>query len=507
MRILVILTAIATASAQTTFEYLSDYPQGCADRGPASEYVGGSYNYGYLAVCDIPDVRPPGNFVPPLPGGSYVDSNFGYRVRVSAPIGYIPTYSTPSSLSAKGRYLATGGLEPSVGGDSVGGTTDIWDVTSAKRVKKTAGASQDWGFWWHPTEDDAYFTIDRGSRILRKSVTGGASALVLDLSATGLTIHHGGTGDVAPDLWLSFGAGPAGAQADRVCAAPLDGSNQIYCRLFVDIGLSGWDFSLMSKGVDSGTGLRYVIVETGGFVLAVNRPAKQLDLVYRVSGVHWNHADTMQGPDGKQYVFGTHGGDMPQHPDVNGNTYGGSIHTFWPLGVHDPNMHKKWKGDGGAAIPVLRVSWYSPVISGAGSTHYNCAKSAPVCVVGHRDDAISSDGGALPARPFQMEAITITMEPDGAFVVRRLAKIRSLGWNKYGNDYYSYPMCSISGDGVTRVACKSNFGLMPCPVCTAEAGASVRAETHGGTRRVITIDLDHERGERIPRPDRSGVGR
>ena len=454
-----LLVAAVLARAQTAFEYLSGYPKGCSDTGPASEYVGGSYNFGNLASCTIPGLRPPGTFIPPSPGGSYVDPTFGRMVTVAAPVGYYQTYSTPSPLSATGKYLAVSGRDAD---GTIAGLSAIVGPKTSAWVKKIAGASQDWGFWWHPTDDDVYYTINAGN-IVQRSVTKAGETVVLNLAGQSLQFRHGGTGDIAPDLWLSFASGAASGALDRVCAAKLDGGNKIYCIPFAEIGMSNYDFTMMSKGADSGTGKRYILAEqAGGAILSVDFAENKLKLEYKVPNVHWNHSDTMQGPDGRQYLFGSYGGGP----------------AFWPLGVHDPIKQQNWEEFGGSIIATYRDSWQSPVIAGAGSTHYNCAKTAPVCVVGHSPNSVAK-GADAPGEfaPFGYEAITLEMTGDRKFTVKRLAKIRSVRYltdpTMYDNDYDSMPMCALSGDAST-VSCKTNFGFVPTMAHEQIDGTQVR---------------------------------
>lgn len=442
--------------AQTTFEYLPGYPQSCGDTGPADVSIGSTYTFGNNSICQIPTVTHP------ILGVPYADANFGHTVRTVAPIGYYHTYSTPSALSATGKYVATHGLDEQYGGDSISGTTDIWDTTTGVRVKKTAGASQDWGFYWHPTQDGVYFSIS-GSAIYRRSVIGTDNIKVFEDLAGIIT---GGTGDLSMDLWFAYATSRDQVNG-KICTAPLDESNRKYC--ISQAGLfppgTAFDFALPSKGKDLITGQRYVVLEQGGTILAVDEQSRGLVKVGNgPAEVHWNHSDTMQGPDGRQYLFGTH--------DVAGKPWpavpGGSRPTFWLLA--DPSVF----------YSTFQISWGSPVVAGAGSTHYNCAKTAPVCAVGYSANATVD--GVIGLAPYQNEVMTIEMTNPGAFTVKRLATNQTRRFTDYSQDYDSMPMCGISGDGRSRVAFKTNWGLKPI-------GYHAAGVDNGGTRQETVIDL------------------
>ena len=474
MKIQILFLAAIAAFGQATFVFKDGYPLGCTDISPADPAAGGSYNVGNRASCVIPGLKPPGDFAPPPVGGSYVDPTFGHTVTVSSSFGYYQTYSTPSPLSATGKYLAVVGKDTD---GTVGGTTAIVAAKTGAWVRKVAGASQDWGFRWHPTNDDIYFTIN-GKVIYRRNATTTESTKVFEDTAGIVT---GGTGDISADLWFAY-ATSRDVAVGKLCTAPLDGSGKKACiPLAGMIGAgSNFDFALVSKGRDSITGKRYVMLEQGGRVFEVDETAGVL-VDRGNSGADWNHSDTMQGPDGRQYVFAMTGWPGQPWPGVPG----GDAATFWLLA--DPTVKYK----------AFQVSWGSPVVAGPNATHFNCAKTKPSCALGFSPNSVPPTANAPGERePWGYEAIKLTMTATGAFEVQRLAKTRTVRRNATVNgtplsqDYDSMPMCGLSGDAMV-VACKTNWGIVPY--------AGHERPTSPGVRQVITIDASG--GGPVPPPN------
>lgn len=513
MRSLLMLFSVVSLSlAQVTFVYPPGYPKGCQDEGPANQNPwGGKFKYGNKSVCPAPAISIPAK------GESkgYVDPNLGHKLWVSADIGYVNTYSTPSPLSATGKYVALG----------YEGYTNIADTKTGEWVRQRAGASQDWGFWWHSTDDETYFTVN-GATVRQISLKSRSRRTVLDMRASGAkTIWAGGTGDLSRDHWLAFSTiGPPDirkdqALAERVqwCAAPLDGSGKVYCtQPKKDLGLApvGLDFFLIAKGIDSSSGKRYVVVEPWGLVLSVDEPGGKLKREYRAPehpdsviwqrgrsngngvcegaesclGGDWDHADTVEFPDGTQWLFASYSRERNVFPDGQGM---GTAYIFFPLAVDDPQKLATLEKDGGAARFAMRAAWWGGR-SGAGATHYSCARNEPVCAVAPatRIPKSVSDKcspgkpcGDQPVAPFAGEVIAIKALPNSKLEVHRLAKHRSLVYEKYNiNDYYSLVRGGLSGDG-SLFSGATNFGLFPPTPHPLPA-----AKNPNGVRRQFTVE-------------------
>jgi len=89
------------------------------------------------AMCQVPDEKPPGNFQPPAPGGSYIDPNFGASVKVVTGTGVYHTYSANNPLSAKNKYLMT---------YLSNGTFNVVDVATGQVAFTRVNANQN--FFW-----------------------------------------------------------------------------------------------------------------------------------------------------------------------------------------------------------------------------------------------------------------------------------------------------------------------------------------------------------------------
>jgi hypothetical protein len=493
---LLCLVALCVA-AQT---YPPGYPKNCTNIGPAPYTATKTYNFGPNVVCTIPEFRPPGGYVPPAIGVTWTDPNLGHTARISTPIGRISGYSTPSPLSLTGKYITTLGLEVNQGGDSIAGTSDIYNALTGALVRKTVGASSDWGMWWG-ADDDTYYTI-AGNNIEQRSVVDAAKKVRVLTPARGF--RSGGTGDLAPDLWIAY-ATSLDRATGFVCAAKLDGLNKEYCIEQSKLPGPAFDFALMSRGRDSGTGKRYVMVEQGGSILSVNEQTGKLDIevltaytstpALQSPKILWNHSDVVQAPDGKQYIF-----SMMEYeytvapPDLNGNKYGGRTLALWPLSETDPVKINKFVADGGAAIPILRIVWYSPVIAGTGMGHFNCARNASVCTVGSVVGPIPDTGDVSALSPYKSEAISINVLTGPTFEILRLGAIRGVTFSKFSGDYYTLPMCGISGDA-SRVTCRTNFGNPDPDGQWHPVGASM-----GGHRQMVTFDTGLVAGPPPPPP-------
>lgn len=453
---LLLIPITAALQAQNTrFVYESGYPVGC--------YKPEAHQELYLddAVCLVPDQRPPGDFTPPAKGGSYVDPNFGKRVLIPYDGGYLSTYSTPAALSATGKYVAL----------AEQGFNHLVEVSTGS-LARVVVPSQDWGFWWSADSDDTYYRLgwSNGDVIVRGSVATGAEAVVLDPGQGITEIRTGGTGDPSRDHWLPFWSRPEG----KVCAAPLDGSNLLYCTSSIPgVDVNNIDFVLISKGIDSVSLKRYLIVEPWGAVLSVNEQAGRLDYEYTAPehpyatvwgrgdgdgicesqeaclGWCWDHSDTFQTPDGQQWVFAT----MEEEPGI----YMVSLFA-WRLNGGSEALRQPYPSGSMRKIYTLAVSGDG----GPGAQHFGCAVNAPVCVISTSSAGWRTQDDMSPVPP-AAHAGEITMVNFGAgeqVEVHRLAKHRSLLFSEHGQDYYSMPRASISPDG-RYVAASSNFGYFP----------------------------------------------
>ena len=98
---------VCLLSASSVFAQLQTRSQ------PAFTYFSGpdfcTVQYGYVvpAFCTAPGELPLGSFIVPSVGASYIDPNFGAKIRLltDATLDSVHQYSNPSAFSATGKYV------------------------------------------------------------------------------------------------------------------------------------------------------------------------------------------------------------------------------------------------------------------------------------------------------------------------------------------------------------------------------------------------------------------
>jgi hypothetical protein len=124
-------------------------------------------------MCQVPDEKPPGNFKPPDPGGSYTDPNFGASVKVVTGTGVYHTYSANNPLSAKNRYLMT---------YLSNGTFNVVDVATGQVAFTRVNANQN--FFWDSYIDSVYYYLIRAA-FIKHDLQSGMESAVIDYSKDG----------------------------------------------------------------------------------------------------------------------------------------------------------------------------------------------------------------------------------------------------------------------------------------------------------------------------------
>ena len=474
-RAFIALFSVAAAAGQTTWVYNAGYypADWCGPvLGAKSSY------YPSDAVCNHPDQKPPGTWTPPDAPERWVDKVFGYETWKLFKGGALPAYSTPTALSAHGKYTFLLGRKGVPECD--GGWTCLVETESGKLVKAFTG-NQDWGQWWDSASDEVYYQVKNKTQIVKTDLSTGADSVVLDLTGKpGIeSIWVGGTGDLSRDNMVAFiSVYPVTAKNDRawaaqsaVCLARLDGSGSYWCSLpFEQIEApvkpvpAEVDFAMLSKGVDSTTKLRYIVVENWGHIFSFDGSAVKFeglapelpDAKYwskgdgdgaceaaeKCFGDPWDHMDTVELPDGTQAILSKYEQEKP--------LYLNSL-AIYPLrevvnAAKDPTLLKE-------GVTFIKLA------SGTG-THWGCARNTSVCVV-----SISSpvrDPGdytsILDPGPYGFNLIHLDMSAWPAVQARRHWH-GSVAWKMANGapDYYALPKASISADGVF-VAGSSNFG-------------------------------------------------
>jgi hypothetical protein len=419
-------------------------PHGCSDVSdlPPSN----------AAVCAVPDETPPGNFVPPPVGGSYVDPNFGSRVRVISESPAVHGYSTPSPVSATNKYVLL----------SQRGESAVVELSTGKLVKKVPIGFE--GTLWDGRDDNLLYYFSQAA-VMRYNLANGRSDKIVDYAkgARFEKISSGGTGEITKDNWLSFFA----PKENQVCALDLN-TVKTYCGAIPqNVGV---DYTTMSKGVDRVSGFRYVVlVPTGGpFVLyTVDQTAGRLNLAGRgpenvmMSG---GNRDGICDP-GEQCIKGSHSDTMA---DSAGNQFlvlgleeqapcGFSMYTIQLAKGAQMGIPVELGGGLKRVFPLFRCgrsdAWTDD--------HMGCARAAPACVFSiaaqpfnHPRDP--KDKSPLKRTPYVGEIMV--MRDNGA-EVQRLAEHRTQPFsNEEASGYWSTPRGALSPDG-TYVVATSNFGV------------------------------------------------
>jgi hypothetical protein len=459
---ILLVCSVFYISAQT-ISYPSG-PKGC------------SFAAGYQdpPFCTIPNETPLGNFVPPAPGGSYVDYNFGGKVTLITGPGSLHTYSTPSPFSAHNKYLVIR--------EEQTGKSHIVNAVSGAIVYPNVPFSGS-GRFWDAYDDEVYYYVG-GTNIVKYTLNTQTATQIVDYATNGYNftkIVTGGSSDTTKDNWMAFWA----PNEHKVCAVDL-GSVRTYCADYTAAAPNsrvGWDFIdyvLLSKGIDSRTNKRYVLAMATPAMGAwsVNLKTGNLDYEFRgpenpdVPGngdgicdpnencLSAPHSDTMEGPDGRQYLVESKGRNEPCELNLVALDLSTGVNLWKPLsqsGGRNVGMNLAKCGDvwpdhhiGCAkSTPYCVLSTMTGFFQKAGDT------STPISVVPHRDELILMHGPGLD--------------------FTRLAMSRSV---QYADDnYWTQVRAALSNDA-SVIAFDSNFGN-PTPGTVRVATASTGV--NGGT--------------------------
>jgi hypothetical protein len=388
----------------------------------------------------------------PLPGYSYIDPNFGAKVRVMTAAPAYHTYSTPSPLSAHSKYLISY-LE--------NGTWDIVDVATGKILLRRAPCNQ--SFFWDATDDEVYY-FPLGAAIYKYDMRAKQSSVLIDYAKVPEFEFHeitrGATGDISKDNWITFWA----MDEKQICALDLT-HVKTYCADYSasqrKLPYGGIDFTLISKGADRQTGKRYVMIVAPPAmgIFSVDLASGTLkpefrgpELIERSNGNHngvcdpgercmvGSHLDTLEDSAGTQYLVMDQ--ETSQPCEVALSTYQ----------LNKGIQMNKQVELGGGRKRVMTLWRCGP---GWVDEHIACARSAPYCVISTQNVTRGGNAEFVPT-PHAGE-ILVTRE-NGA-EIRRLALSRSLLFNDAGTgNYWSTPRASISSDG-SLVVSDSNFGV------------------------------------------------
>lgn len=403
--------------------------------------------------CTAPGEIPLGSFAVPSAGGSFVDPNFGGTVRVMTGSPYIHPYSLPSPVSAHNKYIHV--LQRDTFRSSM---LDLATGAVAYDGLPFANAAH----VWDATNDDAYYLI-LGAKIIRHTLSSNTDSVVADYSNRFTSINSGGSSETSKDNWMSFWA----ESEHTVCAVDLN-TAKTYCADYQAANPGnrmGWgfiDYSMITKGVDSVTGKRYVFLMSSPALGAysVNLSTGNLDFEYRGPELqdisHGNHdgvcdpgepclggphADLMEDSDGKQYMVTPKGNEEPCELDLV--TYSLS------KGIRLTDLESA----GGGRHRVMNLANCG---TNWPSYHIGCAKNAPYCVISIYSDTLRSP--ADRTTPFDQDphrGQMMVMRGNG-LELRFLAMTRTVLFTD--DSYWPQARAAISNDG-SWVVFDSNYGI------------------------------------------------
>ncbi|MFN7934921.1 MAG: hypothetical protein U0R19_16445 [Bryobacteraceae bacterium] len=417
-------------------------PQGCTE---VPDLLSGN-----LALCQVDNERPSGNFDPPQRGGSYLDPNFGAQIRVLAGPDASHGYSSPSPVSASGKYVLVSTNDAQL----IVRTADGGIVQSAVPFSTE-------GTMWDAFDDRILYAL-RGATIARYNTETRRTDTVADFSDRFRSITNGGTGELSKDNWIAFYA----PNERQICAADLSSQPVFpYCTSTTQTV----DFVTIAKGVDRTTGKRYVLlIGSGPFSLfAVNAFEEKLDFVARgpenltMDGgnrdgicdagepcIGGGHGDTYEDSAGNQQLLLAMEGQSPCGYGVY------ALH----LGMEQTiGLPAELGGGLRFVMPLFRCGGSDQWLD----FHIGCAKQSPHCALSITSELYNqvrdpADTSPLRRTPYLGEVMVVR---DNGVEVRRLAMHRSLRFNnEEGRGYWSTPRAAISADGATVIA-DSNFGV------------------------------------------------
>ena len=336
-------------------------------------------------TCNVADERPPGPGAPvPAVGGTYKDPTFGSTVRVITPPRQIHAYASVSAFNSDGTMAVVSNMS---------GMGRVVNTTTGDVIAENIPGSDVWRLW-SSVSPNAYYHTGRspGTVLYRYTVNAGDQRLrdFSDLT-NGQPITTGGQGDLSKDEWVAFYSD----KAKVVCAYDIP-NDWAYCTSYGHIQPAITpNYALISKGVDSATGKRYVILAglPATFVFTVDPERRTLDLDtvgpnhlgtdHRLL-VDWNpdngcvpsagrclsqaHDDTVEDANGIQYLV-----QAPYYESPNAiglvafqlNT--GKLMTL-PIELGG-GMHLIYWYQPGSGVSMLTMN------------HVGCARNAPYCVL------------------------------------------------------------------------------------------------------------------------------
>ncbi len=410
------------------------------------------------SICAVPDERPPGNFSPPLPGGSYVDPNFGAKVRILTAPQSLHGYSSPSAISLDNKYALVG----------IEGYPTIVYLADGRVHSRPPVPLE--GTMWDPKNEEIMYFLS-GASVRTHDIRSKRTTTVIDYAKgmpTFTSIKTGARGDTSKDGWIAFFA-PA---ESVICALDLN-TVRTYCARY-NLAHNGVTpnndngGAIITKGVDRATGKRYVILQSSPIVVySVNVTEGRLDFEFVGPEVpDWGgnndgtcdpgehcmggaHIDTLEDSSGTQWLLNALETTNPCEYSMNLFQLNKGARMTWPSEL------------GGGRKRILSLYRCSSGDNWA-DWHAACAKHAPYCVVSTTYGNFGVQYDANTTTPIKR-----TPHLGEIFVIRgvgteirRLVHHRSIPLKgEEARSYWTTPRACISTDG-SYVLADSNFGMV-----------------------------------------------
>lgn len=472
------------------FSYL-DGPNGCSFTDGLPD----------AAVCTVPGERPPGDFAPPSPGESYTDPNFGAKIRILAGPYALHGYSSPSALNATNEFALLTDKESPI----------MVDVRTTATMYRAPISFE--GSMWDAVDPYLIYAVTRTS-IVQHDIRTRQNTTLIDYTQPPFNfkyIRTGASSDTSKDNWIPFYA------PDDYTACTLDlNTAQTYCGKYDPDSIGGLkvgaDAIFISRGPDSTTGKRYVIVAAypAAVVFSVNLDASKLDFEYLGPEImDWDgNKDGICDP--KETCFTADHSDVFE--DANGIQYmitGMETEQPCEYGIYTLQLNMGVLAtipiEAGGGLKHILTLFRCSTSDIWADYHAGCAKLAPYCVISTTYGPFEFQrkaGDTTPIRrtPHLSEVMVIRGNGDE---IRRLYQHRSVPiQGEEAQSYWTTTRACISNDG-SYVLSDSNFGeAEQYRVLMVETGYGSTAPASTGAGRQIQNFLKPP-SYTVPRKSRS----
>lgn len=462
-----ILIFISIVTWAQTYSY-QGWAQNCTESGAVT---------GYRDKCTPANNFPTGTFYPQGvgPANTWMDP-LGTPSYIVKDTPHGTAYAPRTAFNVDESYVAF-----------FAGTTEVYNVKTGTLVRTVPGADSGLNriVWSGMNRQRLYLLSATTAAIYYYDVdAGGASwTQLIAFDGTGgkpllTSIDNGGTGDTSGDDWIAVDA----ATQKIVCAVRLtDVAWKCFDYTAYSETMGGTnDYPIVSKGVDSGTGKRYLFLtaynsgkpsmllsftddtdlSVEGLIEAPQSAVGDRDGVWETGETGWdaNHGDTGFTDDGRQFFI--------TGCDIGSSRYlCASFFGFGGAMTSSTNM-----------VYLRRLAATSVTTRNWPSSHTGCAKHVAKCLVSYYgnwfkggDPALGTNYGARPLddltspyQPYASNWLTEVVENAGTNARYRFVAMNRnyywAGWTSNSN-YYASQRASISPYG-RWIAYDTYFGRL-----------------------------------------------